>query len=653
MNTLITINNLKMIFPLMVVFVIAALVFVQERSAASEKVSEFGRYQGYSETRYNGSRRLSDYLMLSDGTRLAYDLILPTKDGVPADRSLPVLFKYTPYLRTYILYDKNGKNMVADLYRWSDEEQEYVRKQARVDERGPLLDPLLRNRYLGGMLKCGYAVVVVERPGTGASFGKTNMAFEALANEANEILNWIAAQPWSDGNIGMFGNSWQGQTQLAAASAGNPHLKAIFPAATWMDNYSAIMYPGGIYNKAFINFFVWSQKILSSEVITPVDRDRDGNMLAQARRERAQAGGLSLANLMKIFPFRDSAIPNGMKIWTDAAAAYPFLERINRSGTVIYLATGWYDICTRDMILWYANLTGPKRLLIRPLDHSQIDDNQFDLDYAAEMHRWFDYWLKKIENGIMKESPIHYYLMSGEKKNAWNITDTWPLKAQELSRFYFGEGERGGTTSINNGILNPSPPIIVGEGFDAYTVDYTTTTGQNPRWTAVNWPHTYPNMRSNDSKALTYTSPPLEGSLRVVGHPIAQVWLSSDAPDLDIFAYLEEVDANGDSTYITEGNLRASHRILGQAPFENFGLPWTNHFQSELKPIPAGGPVEVVFDLLPTAYQFAAGKCIRITITCADSDNFDTPVINPAPKLRLLRDSNHPSFIQLPVARAR
>jgi len=639
----------KLLHTLITAVAVVALFFIHQESVAQSKVSELGKYQGYSEAIYDGTERISDYLTLSNGTRLAYDLILPTKGGVSADRPLPVLFKYTPYLRTYILYDKDGKNMVADLYRWSEEEQDYVRKHSRVDGRGNLLDPPLRNRYLGEMLKCGYAVIVVERPGTGASFGRTNMAFEALAREANEILNWIAAQPWSDGNIGMFGNSWQGQTQLAAASAGNPHLKAIFPAATWMDNYSAIMYPGGVYNKAFINFFVWSQKILSSDVITPVDRDRDGTLLVQARQERTQAAGLSFADFAKMFPFRDSAIPNGMKIWIDAAAAYPFLERINRSGTAIYLATGWYDICTRDMFLWYANLSVPKRLLARPLDHSQIDANQFDLDYAAEMHRWFDYWLKGIDNGIMKEPPIHYYLMGGEKKSAWKITDAWPLKNQDMTRFYFGEGETGGTASINNGTLNPSPPPVL-EASDAYAVNYTTTTGENPRWTAVNWAHDYPNMRSNDAKALTYTTPPLGANVQVVGHPVVHVWLRTDSPDLDVFAYLEEVDGNGDSTYITEGNLRASHRALGKAPYDNLGLPFPSYFKSDQKPIPAGEPVELVFDLLPTAYQFSKGGRIRITVAFADADHFDTPVINPAPGLHLLREMNHPSFIQLPIA---
>ncbi len=134
-------------------------------------------------------------------------------------------------------------------------------------------------------------------PGPGPPSAKRTWPLRPWPKRPMRYLNWIAAQPWSDGNIGMFGNSWQGQTQLAAASTGNRHLKAIFPAATWMDNYSAIMYPGGILDKAFINFFVWSQKILSSEVITPVDRDRDGTLLAQARQERAQPAGLSWRRL--------------------------------------------------------------------------------------------------------------------------------------------------------------------------------------------------------------------------------------------------------------------------------------------------------------------------------------------------------------------
>ncbi len=78
--------------------------------------------------------------------------------------------------------------------------------------------------------------------------------------------------------------------------------------------------------------------------------------------------------------------------------------------------------------------------------------------------------------------------------------------------------------------------------------------------------------------------------------------------DIDLFAYLEEVDEKGRSKYIAEGNLRASHRSLGRPPYENFGLPYHNHFEHELIPVVPGEPMEVVFDLLPTAYQFSKDK---------------------------------------------
>jgi putative CocE/NonD family hydrolase len=333
-------------------------------------------------------------------------------------------------------------------------------------------------------------------------------------------------------------------------------------------------------------------------------------------------------------------------------ALYPFIDRINRSGIPIYLTTGWYDLCTRDNFLLYVNLTVPKRLVVRPLDHEQVDETRFDLDYAAEAHRWFDYWLKGIKNGIMDEPPIHYYLMGSDKKNAWRVTDAWPPKNLETVRYYFGSGETGGTASVDNGTLHSSAPTASGAS-DTYTVDYTTTSSNRSRWTAVNWTHDYPNMRSNDAKALTYTTPPLEKSVQVTGHPVIHVWVKSDAPDLDLFAYLEEVDGSGNSTYITEGNLRASHRSLGQAPYDNLGLPYHNHYKSDLAAIPAGEPVELVFDLLPTAYVFRAGNRIRITLTCADADNFETPVLDPVPKVHLLRDRNHPSSIQLPVVTSR
>lgn len=103
------------------------------------------------------------------------------------------------------------------------------------------------------------------------------------------------------------------------------------------------------------------------------------------------------------------------------------------------------------------------------------------------------------------------------------------------------------------------------------------------------------------------------------------------------------------STYLTEGILRASHRVLGKAPYNNLGLPYHRYYKSDLVSIPAGDPVELVFDLLPISYQFRAGNRMRISITCADADNFETPTLNPQPKIRLLRNSAHASFVEFSI----
>jgi putative CocE/NonD family hydrolase len=448
----------------------------------------------------------------------------------------------------------------------------------------------------------------------------------------------------------MYGDSFQAMIQFAAAAAGNPHLKAIFPASSPLDMYGSVLYPGGVLNKTFASFFSWSTSFLE-RVPTPVDGDKDGSLLAQARKERS---GSTLGKQSEIwfrkFPFRDSTTPNGNRVWEGPGNLYPLLDRINQSSIPVYMTTGWFDLFSGagDMFLWYANLTVPRRLLIRPLDHSEVEKNQFDLDYGAEAHRWFDHWLKGIDNGIMNEPPIHYYVMGAGKKDSWRTSDQWPLARQNLTPLYFGEGKTGSVASINDGSLHPEAPGQK-DAADAYTVDYSTTSGKYSRWYAVNWPRSYPDMQANDQKALTYTTPPLQTKVEVTGHPLVHLWLTADAPDLDVFVYLEEVDGSGKSAYISEGILRASHRKLSRAPYNNLGLPFHSHYQRDLASLQPGQPVELVFSLLSTSHRFPKGSRIRITVAFADAANFETPVIDPPPKLRVLRDKDHPSFIQLPV----
>jgi len=96
--------------------------------------------------------------------------------------------------------------------------------------------------------------------------------------------------------------------------------------------------------------------------------------------------------------------------------------------------------------------------------------------------------------------------------------------------------------------------------------------------------------------------------------------------------------------------LRASHRKLGIAPINNMGLPYQSHYQKDLLPLPIEAPFEMIFTLLPTSYRFHKGNRIRITIAFADKDNFETPVMVDVPNVKLLRDMDHPSQINIPVA---
>ena len=159
----------------------------------------------------------------------------------------------------------------------------------------------------------------------------------------------------------------------------------------------------------------------------------------------------------------------------------------------------------------------------------------------------------------------------------------------------------------------------------------------------------YPNtLMFNDEKGLTYTTPPLTSEVEVTGHPVVHLWVTSSAKDGDFFVYLEDISEASFSKYVTEGNLRASHRAISTAPFEYLGLPYHRSDAEDIADLP-DQPVELVFDLIPTSYIFDAGHRIRVTITCADKDTALTPQLDPPPTVHLYREADHASYIVLPI----
>ena len=380
-----------------------------------------------------------------------------------------------------------------------------------TSDRGHLMDPLFRTKWLERMVRHGYAVIVVERSGTGASFGVANLSHEAGAKEAD-------ANPELDRGAKLVQRPHRhvrrilsGHGPVRRGLHGNPHLKAIFPASSGFDTYG-VTYSGGVYNKAFQSFFTWAMAFLE-RVITPVDGDTDGALLAEVLKERRGRTVAEQSVSFRDYPFRDSATPKGLQIWKGAAAIYPFVDRINRAKVPAYMTVGWYDIFPGDAFLLYNNLTVPKRLTVRPIDHSEADEGGADLDYAAEAHRWFDIWLKGIDNGIMNEPPIHYYAMGAQSRRPGERPTVGRSRTPRTGRCSSAQA-RAARWARRTGALKPGAKRHRGR---LHSADPSTS---RVEVAAINWKVEYPDMRANDAKALTFTSEPLASDVEAVGHPV-------------------------------------------------------------------------------------------------------------------------------------
>jgi uncharacterized protein len=600
--------------------------------ATQQKVSSPGRYQGYSMPVYSEWVRFSQYVPARDGTKLAIDIYRPSVDGKPVSEPLPVIWTFTPYRRASQLPD------------------------------GRLVTEMEQMPWLATVLKHGYVIAAADVRGDGASFGVSTGAFgPEEATDAYDIIEWLAAQPWSTGKIGMCGVSYQGMTQLMAASTSPPHLVAIMPDMVMFDLYS-FTYPGGVFQDDFIA--EWSNLVKQIDTIAPaapVDDDTGGKLLAQALEEHKK----------NVYPiettvqgkFRDNIDSRTQTRPYLDQSPHSYLKGIRESGSKIgvYLVAGWFDMWPRDMFAWFNNLPNPKKIIILPWSHSHdyaagwketvspLAGFVPQFDYAAEQVRWYDYWLKGIDNGIMAEPPIYYFTIGAAEGDAWKEARQWPLPEEKQTVYYFQAGPSGSIQSANDGLLDRKAPKG-DSGQDDYVVDYTTSTGASTRWhNGRGGDFAYPDMTANDAKGLTYTTTPLKTAVGVTGHPVVHLWVTSTADDGDFFAYVEEVDETGYSRYITEGVLRASHRKLDQPPFGYMNLPYHRSYAENVTPLPSGQPVELVFDLHPTSNIFDAGHRIRLTVTCADQTSYDTPVLSAAPSVSIYRKSELASYVQLPV----
>jgi uncharacterized protein len=608
------------------------------------RVSRLGEYSGFSTAEYDGWIRSSQYVGVRDGTRLAVDIFRPTRDGEVEETALPVVWTAKRYLRATV--DLDGKLTTL------------------VDTSGPMERPAARR-----LLTHGYVLAAADMRGTGASFGTWHECSDpAASTDGYDINEWLAAQTWCDGNVGMFGVSYEGRMQLNVASSAPPHLKAIMPEVSPFDWYS-IIHEGGIYGKSFIGIETMfracdidQRKVegaqdgdgatdvgqwLSQRVVAPVDDDVNGHNRDEARREHEANDYSATSGLL---PLRDSVGPRGNQPWLDNDGVH-LVRGIEASGVATYQTSGWFARVGIDQLLWFSNLargaTGDRhRILMGPWPAGgEANANPAARElWSTETLRFMDYWLKGIDNGIMSEPPVVYSTqVSSRDRTAdrWHYASHWPLPEARPTQFLFEGGPSGSVSSLNDGLLARGDSSGSPSGRDEFSVDYAIAAPNGEQDPGVDY-------RGYDERCLTYTTVPLDDDLEVTGHPVVNLFVSSTAADGDFVVTLLDVDEEGTSTLVTDKRFRASHRSVAEPPFYYFDAPWHRDTEADLAPIPEGEVVELVFDLLPTSYRFRTDHRIRITVAGADQA-YLTPILDPVPRVAIHRDATHPSRITLPI----
>ncbi len=550
---------------------------------AMAQVSKPGAYNGYSAMTYDETVRSSQYVSMRDGTKLAVDLLRPAKDKIAVSTPYPVLW----------------------LYNWGGRA---VGGTHAVD-------------HYAEIVKYGYVVAFADARGTGASFGSMIGSYARIeAQDAYDLTEWLGTQPWSNGKVGMMGCSHSGQIEWLAAAMQPPHLKAIFPQCYSFDYYFGKS-QGGIPG-TFRSGTSYDREKTSA----PVDEDPAGVLRDEAVEQHKK--GLSDHAVFHPLPFRDSySSITKSKAWEEASPA-TYLKDIQKAGIPAYQWASWNDLLTkvmRDAFLFRANVKSARKITVGPLGHCGFGN----FDILTEERRWFDYWLKDIQNGIMDEPPIYFNTINAHADRAWRYSWTWPLPNEKRVTYYLEQGPSGSANpGVIDGILTPSAPRNR-SAKDSYAANYTITEA------------------TRDSQGITYTTEPLPSDMELVGYVKVDVWASSSAVDQDFFAFLEDIDGAGKAVVVTQFQLRGSHRALSNPFFDNLGLPWRANRKSEAAPLPPNQPVKLVFDPLPGSYVVKTGHRIRLAIVNAyPRFGFLDP---PGAKVSIYRDASHASSISLPV----
>jgi len=593
-----------------------ALVGALPLSAVRAQASPFADCRPMpSDTALRASLR-SVFIPMPDGTRLAADVFLP--NGLATGRKLPTVLTATRY--------------------WRAPDQSQANPQ--------VLDWIRR----------GYAAVVVDVRGTGASFGTWKYPWSrGEVRDLGDVVRWISTQPWSDGNVGAIGTSYTANTaQLAAATSGRP-LKAVIPRFMDFDAWADLTAPGGVINSFLLR--EWGKAVGAMDRNTPsgnpprgvrpIDGDSGRALLAAAVKDHE--GNPPLDEISPRAIHRDDVLPE----WagsSDDYATFRWREPIERARVPIFGWASWYDAGTSNGAIsrWLTWKT-PQFLVIGAWSHGGghhaspflAPETATDPSSASQQDAaacWFDRYLR---GGTSGPAPgrIWYYTVGEER---WKSTDDWPVSGTKQERWYLGSEK----------VLSRATPT--GSDSDEYQVDFDATTGTQNRWYTQlgGGDVVYPDRAESDRRLLTYTSAPLDRDVEVTGNPVITLRLTTTAKDGTFFVYLEDVGPDGRVTYVTEGMLRGIHRLVTTAPYRVL-YPYHSFRERDAAALAPGAMTELRFGLFPVSAQFKKGHRIRIALAGADKDTFGRVPAEGAVMWKVSRTGGAPSYVDLPIVERR
>lgn len=541
------------------------------------------------------------YVAMRDGVGLAIDLYSPE----PRERHAALL-TMTPYskdpVRPARALDATGRRIP---FPGSDD---------------PLPDVLdFMPTYVAPFVDAGFVVAVADARGTGFSEGLYDYYnLQGGSYDGYDLVEWLAAQPWCSGIVGVMGFSAGAVYSYLTALTGPPHLAAMVANMHPGDFYFDQWRVGGVFR--WDSRLTWALAIQNTtRPIDPgdpaapaYDRKRavyESRMREVARRVVQGKGAVDLDWLTDLY-HRDRY----EAYWR----GYSLVARASQI-TIPTLNGGvWYDHFIRGTLNNHAAIEAPKRLIVGPgqlVEHPEVNDGGF----AALSVAWFEHFLLDVDNGV-EDSPAARIYLTGEEQ--FIDLESWPMATVE-SEVFLRSGPSGVVDSVNDGVLSPHSPVV------ADPPDELSHDPESP----VRTPLDVFDQRDFERSCLTFTSQVLDEDLVVIGSPKLFVYATTDAPDVDLCVRLCDVDEAGRSRLLNTGALKGSHVASHTTPTAMVANQ-VYCFEIEIWSI---------------ANVFRQGHRIRLDVAASDFPLFE---INAFPsRIQIHHDPERPSRLVLPVAR--